>query len=265
MPATIKGTLVPQEQRFSERYSPTSGYTREIEWKSFDRARIQSYANRYARKGCEYSLDVVHGVATLHAIDTTGNVTIDTWEIGVSETLVSSILNPRNITNAGAGRVEMIARAIKDGSTIEAAALALEADTGDIYSGDITDNEYAVRLYNRMQAGDDSFFFNQYVLRHTTNAPSRWGSNVADANVGRIYTTAQLLSEAEDASAWIYPLPGRLSYKIQNIPVPAGIPNDRLWGWLKSASAESTAANNRINIVTEYKLGSLSTDEYATV
>src|SRR5690606_6075756 len=102
-----------------------------------------------------------------------------------------------------------------------------------------------------------------YVLRHTTNVSNRWNVNIADINVNRLYTTAQLLSEAQNAGLWNYPLPPRLAYKINAIAVPT-VQSGYLWSWLKSASSEASAANNRVNIVTEYALDQWSTDLYQT-
>jgi hypothetical protein len=257
-----RGTFQPKRQRITERWSPTTGHTREFEWRGFDEQQIRGYAAQYAQAGCEYEYINQFGHHHLVATDTSGNVTIDTWEIGVNEILVSSLRNPFNVFNLSAANLEVIARAIKDGSTLQEAQQALEDDTGDVY-GDVMDAA-AIRLYKRMIAGVDSFYHHQYTLRHTTNCSNRYSLNIADLNVNYIYTTANLLSETQSSFLWVYPLPGRLAYKILSIPFPAA-EDDYLWGWLKSASAESTAANNRVNIVTEYKLAMWTTDEYLIV
>ncbi len=262
----LRGTLTPLCQKVVERWSSTSGLETETEWKSFSGPQIRQFCSLYAAAGCDYEYVSQFGVHTLVARRPNSNgqseVTIDTWEIGVNKNIVSSLRNPRNITNIPAGYLELIGRAIKDGSTIEAARTALEADTGDTYAAGIDDNAYAVRLYQRMMKGDDSFNFYSYVLRHTTNVSNRYSVNVSDENVNCYYSTAGLLSETQ-SGVWVYPLPGRLRYKILNIPVPHDIPSNYFWGWLKSSSPESTTANNRVNIVTEYELGLISTDEYA--
>lgn len=260
--AEIRGTLSPLRQRTSERWSPTHGHTREFEWRGLSENQIRTYAYQYARAGCEYEYVSQHGVYTLVAVDTSGEVTIDTWEVQVNQVFVSSLLNPFNIENISTGNREIIARAVKDGSSLAEAQGVLEDETGDIY-GDVTD-AIAIRLYKRLIAGDDTFLAYRYVLRHTTNVSNRYTINVADQYVGYIYSTAELLSETQDGDSWIYPLPGRLAYKLNNLAYPSVDQIDAFsfWGWHKSASSESTAANNRVNIVTEYVLGAWKTDEY---
>lgn len=264
MPNEYRGTPVPLRQRFTQRFSPTSGHTGESEWRSFDLHEIQRYFNYFANAGCEVELEYSNGTARLYALDSTGAFTIDTWEVQVNQVFVSSLLNPFNIENIPAGYLELIAEAIKNGSTIAEAAATLEEATGDIYVDDISDNEWAVRLYKRMLGGDDSFLAYRYILRHTTNVSNRYQINVADQWVNYVFSTAELLTETQDNDSWVYPLPGRLAYKLNNIPAPSvdQIDANSFWGWLKSASSESTSAKNRVNIVTEYVLAAWKTDEY---
>lgn len=285
MPQVLRGTTIPLEQRFTEDFSPVNGVSRSIEWKSFDRAQIQAYADRYAQQGCAYNLDVVHGIATLVATDNSGNFTIDIWEVGVSDILVSSLKNPRNLAAIGDDNLLVIARALRDGSTLGDAVTSLDSDAiidsvqfADPFQFNGPTNEIAAaqRLYGRMLSGSDSFFFPQYILRHTTNVSNRYDINVSDVGVNQIYTPAKLISEATNANSWIFPLPPRLVFKLNAVileTVPrvrlddaSGIitvtPSNYMWGWLKSASPESTAPYDRVNIVTEYKLFLWSTDEY---
>ena len=270
MPQTLRGTTTPLEQRFSEDWSPVYGVTRSIDWKSFDYSKIRTFADSYAALGCSYHLDLQHGVATLTATDNTGNFTIDVWEVGVSDILVSSLKNPRNTAVISDNNLRVIARAFRDGATLEDAATSLVSDTivpantfptPFAFLGSGTEQSAAQRLYKRMLDGSDSFFYSQYVLRHTTNVSNRYNINVSDIGVNCIYSQAQLISEATNANSWIFPLPPRLVYKLNTIPVPA-IPANYMWGWLKTASPESTAPYDRVNIVTEYKLFLWSTDEY---
>ncbi len=259
MPNIYRGTLEPLLQRVSDRSSPVNGFVRELEYRGMSEARARALFGQYISAGMEAELTVSHGICSLVATDTSGAITIDTWEIGVNEILASSLKNPRNIDAISQGELELIARATRDGTDLETAAQTLEADTGDGYSTSLS--AAGERLWKRIIAGSDSFFHSQYVLRHTTNVSNRYAANVSDVGVNCIYSQAALFSETQNANLWIYPMPGRLGYKLNQIPVPT-VPSNYMWGWLKGASAESTAANNRVNIVTEYKLFTWSTDEY---
>lgn len=99
-----------------------------------------------------------------------------------------------------------------------------------------------------------NFLRGKYVVRHHTNAPSTYASNVADFSVEKIYTVAQLLSECQSSALWVLPMPGYLAYKINSYPVPTYLRGNYIWGALKTRSSATTAARGRVEIVTEYLL-----------
>lgn len=269
MSSVYRGSFAAQSQRYEERWSPISGLTRDMEWSGLHEGNMRILAQAVANSGCAYQLHRQFGVFHLVATDTSGEITIDTWEIGQNENVVSSLLNPLNRAAMPQTYLDLIGRAARDNSTIAEAAAALTEDTGITYPTTITDNAAAIRLWTRLAAGETGFYRSLYVLRHTTNVSNRYRRNISDIYVGRIYTVAQLLAETQDATLWVYPLPGRLAYKIEQAANDAiaefGTTANYLWGWLKSASPESSAANNRVNIVTEYKFFQWSTDEYLVV
>lgn len=118
----------------------------------------------------------------------------------------------------------------------------------------ITPGSTAEKLFNLLKRGTTSYVIGQYVLRHTTNVGNGYSANVSDTNVERVYTTAQLVTEISSVSLWRFPCPGRLVYKIQNIQPQFTTDSELLWGWRKLPSTETTAANNRVDISTEYVL-----------
>lgn len=113
--------------------------------------------------------------------------------------------------------------------------------------------------------GRTNFLRGKYVLRHHTNAPSNYTANVADFNVEKIYTIAQLLTECQSTTLWILPLPAYLSYKIQNYPVPVYMRPNYMWGGLKTRSTAATAARGRVEIMTEYLIDAWPIHTYGTV
>lgn len=127
--------------------------------------------------------------------------------------------------------------------------------------------EPLLRLAQMMISGQDSYQSSQYAIRHTTNAPGGWGLNRADVAVNKIYSQAQFLSEVTDSSLWYFPMPGRLQYKLAAAYTAFAALAPSLTGyavgWLKGPSAESSAANGRVEIQTNYVLDQWSTDIYA--
>ena len=216
---------------------------------------------------CSYTISYENGKATLETEDNRGNVTIDTWEIGVNRTTRSSFQNPLDIAALTTNDLKVIARAAQDGLSIMDALAALNADMtgGTPYTlPDITTPSATQRFYDRViTLGQDSYSLDQYTLRHTTNASNRGYYNVADANVNCIYTYAHFISEITNTSYWIFPAPneilGALSTIFGQLSSPA---SNFMQGALKGGSPRATAANNRINITTEYAIDVWSTDEY---
>lgn len=124
----------------------------------------------------------------------------------------------------------------------------------EAFTNPLTPGSTAMTLFNLLKRGTTSYVIGQYVLRHTTNVGNGYSANISDSNVERVYTTAQLVAEISNANLWRFPCPGRLVYKIQNITPQFTTNDELLWGWRKLPSTETTAANNRVDISTEYVL-----------
>lgn len=260
----IRGDMEPKRQVRVEQWSPLTGFVSESEYKTFDERWARNWAATFARRGIEYHLTIAHGVCTLRAVDAvTRTYTIDTWEIGINRLSPSALENPVVIANVGVNDVERAA-----GLAILRGYIKGEK-TYDEAKDLLTPVPYSVRVLDLLAKGQDAYYKTGYVLRHTTNAPNRYTANVADDNVDAVYTTAQLFSEVTDGDLWIFPLPDRLVYKLQTVTSMLisrhGTHSNFQWGWLKSGGAESTAADTRVNIVTEYEFDEWTTDYYVTV
>lgn len=110
-------------------------------------------------------------------------------------------------------------------------------------------------LYNELIRGTTHYPRGQYVLKHTTNVSNAYSANIADSRVEFVYTTAELVEEISDITLWTDPCPGRLILKIEAMEVQVPDSKFSVWGWRKLPSQETAAANNRIDISTEYWLG----------
>jgi len=274
----LRGTLQPQLQKWVGKYSPTSGFTYEQEFKGLSAELMQIVANDYANTGCSYTLTSQFGVATLATEDTRGNITLDTWEIGVSQTLISIFKNPLTIASMSAVELAFLAWTYEIGNNADATEEAFNASyTGQTYGGSFTlpsvsSSSAFWRLYERIFVfKEDSAFFDQYTLRHTTNVSNRYPSNIADTNKNCIYTPAQFYAEVQSTDYWLFPMPQAFVNVLASntAPTPPGSSTMNygkyLWGYLKGGSPRTTAANNRSNIVTEYKQFLWSTDTYGTI
>ena len=117
-------------------------------------------------------------------------------------------------------------------------------------------------FFEEYARGRTNFAHGKYVLRHTTLAPGNYSASVAEFNIEKIYSISQLLSEVQNSSLWIFPLPAYLAYKILNYPVPVNMPPNYTWGALKMRGNAVVAARGRIEIQQEYLIDAISVPTY---
>lgn len=266
---TLRGTKQPQLQRVTGRYSPGQGIVTNEDWRGLDENLMAALARQYANSGCEFELTTEFGVSTLKTTipgisrfnwtKNSGEVTIDTWEIAINAELASSYKNPKNVA--------LVALELDD-LTIFKAGVENKTTWSEVWAkldATVPDDDEAElkRCYDRFLRGSDSYFNDIYTVRHTTNVSNRFTQNVADTNLNCIYTPAMFYSEAQNPAYWIFPMPTAFISALTANPSQSAA--NYLWGYLKGGSPRVTAANNRINITTEYKQFLWSTDEYGTV
>lgn len=272
--STVKGSLAALLQEESWVYDPSRGVGYRATYRGASQAQMRDLAQTYVNAGISCVLTYNQGDTATLEIDNTTNSgsgagdglasTVDTWQIVGNDLSMDALSHPALFNGIAAaypsaplssiyGVINQMRAYLYD-KVPEATAFG---DSGLLNGAP----DICKRFYRLVIVGQDEYRRAQYVLRHTTNAPNRYSVNVADFGVEQIYSTAELLTECQDGALWYYPMPGRLAYKISAIPVPTAQTN-YLWGWLKSPSTEITAANNRIEITTEFTLEQWSTDFY---
>lgn len=262
-PFQVRGDPFPKAQRVDYDYDPGRGFLNRYHYEGISQQILINLQNDYVRAGIACRLSLYKGLGDLEVEDSSQQFTLDSWQLLGNDYQLDLFYHPTIVGNLTPGQIAA-ARTHLNNNADPAVAFAVSSDPliADLsgFAGTVIQ-----RFYEKFQRGVTAYESDQdgsgYVLRHTTNAPGRWQSNIADFGVGKIYTPAQLLTEVQDSSLWILPIPGRLAYKISNIPSPTPVANE-LWGWRKSRSTETLSANNRIEINTEYTLGQCDTDIY---
>lgn len=261
----LRGTNEPQVQNEGYNYDPSRGWIHNLDFYGQGATEIANLQTYYAAMGMAAQLVYLQGGnarldvsdATISTINGISGLT-DVWQIVGNEESRDGLSHPALILALGSTASNVIAAMRK--------ALAEDITTTDAFATGgplhgVANSATVQRFYELQTRGLTEYRHGQYVLRHTTNAPNRWGQNVADYGIDCIYTTAELLSECEDGGLWTYPIPGRLAFKIGNIVSPV-YQSGYLFGWLKGASTETTEVNNRVSITTEFILEQWSTDYY---
>jgi hypothetical protein len=268
---TLRGDPTPKLQRKTRRYNPEGGYVEMTDWASFSEAQILSLLNWAGNNGVEAEMTSRMGRHEITLTDTRGETRIDRWEFGVSEEQPSILQNPRLDVSVGGETITEIYRlaigvALRDGSSLDDACASKDVTTknGGTAITPPSATHRTRRVFELMKNGQTQYQTGNLVLRHTTNVSNRYATNISEVDENSIYYQADFLAEVSSTSLWIFPLPGRLYAKAQsffNRHEPAAKAY-YLYGWLKSVSPETAVSNNRVEIVTTYKLDFWSTDLY---
>lgn len=249
------GDLLPQRQRRSYSYDPERGDTKSEVWQNADEARMWAQAAVYRANRIPYEVVIEDNHATLTTQDPTGEYVIDTWQIENDELSPSCLLNPRHrqtlngvapITDEHLAMIADVTRGERDYNAVKALLAGYDR---------------ALRLLDRVNAGQTSYFKTRPVVRHTTNVSNRYNYNVASDYVEHIYSPAEFLSEVQDVGLWLFPMPDMLWNALLANPIPDNREGFQ-WGYLKRPPTVSTAANNRIDVNTLYLLDQWSTEDY---
>lgn len=254
IPAGAKGISAAIRQPDTVTWDPNRGQVRSKVWTSISAAAIDALAAearfwkqpyRIRSTGTSHTIEI-QAVESAEG-DPNEVMPVDRWEMPANE-LQKSIWEHNRLLGIDAAMLNAAKRGVDEGLTLD------ELAENPVF-GSVTAEEWdeIAEAFEHAQRQQDHFPVSQYVLRHVTNAPAAYDANIAEVNVERLYTTKQLIAEVTNPVLWENPLPGRLKWKIEHIQAPperAGF----LWSWRKLASAESTAANGRIEISTEYWL-----------
>ena len=248
----INGTLAPIPKAPEISWDPSRGQIISQRWESAGDG-LAATAARYAGARIQYSWTKSRHRSVLVA-NASGSqlglaeVICDTWQLLANE-IQKDVKEFPGFVAMEAAYPDTTRRVLRDANTFRDGYdynLNMPAPVAGAYPE-------ALYLFQLLTRGTTHYALGQYVLRHSTNVSNAYAANIADSNVERCYTTAQLLAEVQDTGLWTFPLPGRLAYKLQNIPAPTPQTNYQ-WGWRKLPSPEVTTANNRMEITTEYWL-----------
>jgi hypothetical protein len=106
----FRGTPEPLRQSYSESFDPETGWKKNWLWKGIDINAVRTFAAHSQAAGCATELTIVNSIAELEVRDTTGEITIDRWEVDADQVIKSSLYNPRNIAACGLDNLKILAR-----------------------------------------------------------------------------------------------------------------------------------------------------------
>ena len=102
----------------------------------------------------------------------------------------------------------------------------------------------AKAIYDAILSGETHFEVDQPTVTVTISALWNAPWSPTFINIGRTFTTAQMIDDADLVSSWI-----------QNLPQDSPNPTGYLYGWVKHAPEILTAAGDRTQLVQEYEYG----------
>lgn len=249
----VTGAIGKQRVSVTTKYDPANGKTVTTEWYEPGRT-LDGYAKSLEATGASYTLTQTDLKSTLvetasDSIATGGtDDTTDRWEVLANQVQKDVKEHPRWVATSDA---ERRAKLLKDVNRVLEKG---QASTHDWEDPDAPTDAKLRAFFNLLITGASHYATAEWVVRHTTNVWNGFPDNIADDGVLTVYTTASLISELSNSSLWTFPMPTRLQNKISGIAAPSPLAAGLTWGWLKMPSSESTGANNRIDISTEYWL-----------
>lgn len=277
VPSIIKGDASPQLQRQTLRYDPQRGYTHTLEYQGIATPTQNSLLDLYndnIRNGVECSITYEKDKVILNVNDSTGANSIDTWQIvgseltkdGLTHPYLTQFLSPQQVMAVRAGITSLpSAQTSDDASNIIKDVLALP----NIKI--ITDAQKALltRFIGLQGRGATEYRVANYVLRHTTNVPNNYQTTFPFGNADRLFSTVDMIADCTNSTLYVNQLPPVMAATLATIdltnqtafPIPASL--NYAWAWLKGATTQTSAANNRVDIASEYTYECWSTDYYA--
>lgn len=254
----VKGRSGPIAQPLRITYDPKNGRKVHTPFMASSVDSLLNHAEELEEKKIGYTIES-DGVKAWMSIDNAPTdeskeeTPIDTWEMPGNEIHKALFEHPRclAIEAASPGILGVIQNKYNLYQNGEGA--------DDVFSaGEPEVNTEARLIYGLMIRGTTHFAVSQYVLRHVQTISQQFSQNIVDEDVGKIYTTAKLITECEEFDIPLYP---RLKAKIQAIEEPDA-EDGYLWGWRKLPATEALASDNKIAITNEYWLEQWSTFLY---
>ena len=257
----INGNSAPFRVSVKSNYDPTRGITHSEEWHCVGDVGLEGTAALARENLAQYELTTSPKSSKITWSSNSGgggaggvmNIDADTWQV-LSNEVHKSIFDLnlyRYLPAEGS-----------PGSLAHVKEMVLRHENNEPIDP-LTGTSYS--LYQKLIHGVTEYPVGQYALKHTTNVSANSTGNRSDVNVERIYSTKALIDEITDYTLWVRPCPSRLVTKISGLAVQITNHDDYIWGWRKLPSTETTSANNRIDISTEYWLGSWSGDIYGSL
>lgn len=246
----INGSREPVRTSIRYSYDPQKGMVTRQEFESAGDG-LGGLANQCVRDGIQFE-HVANGRRSKLSFESSGNtgggedINADNWQLLCNETSKSIFEHKRVLDLAQTDPT--------DPNSVSSVKAQVELHEKNRALKEPLPTGDALLLYNMLIKGVSSYQVGGYVLKHTTNVAGGYAANIADINVEKVYSIPALVREISDVTLWTKPCPPRLIYKIQNLEVQIATNEDLLWGWRKLPAQETLAANNRIDISTEYWL-----------
>lgn len=249
----ITGDSSPQLQPGS--YGNTeSGQYAVVSYESTDVALIRQIAANIQVVGGLYDVEESFGKAriTIHLANNPNAIEapVDLWEY-FGQRAEKDLLE----ADVPSGITATLSQ--KNIEVIRGALNGIFPDGGEtLGSTDFTDGNQAnaLILYKLMLAGVRSAVARVPMLRHTQTVSNNWSVPASLTNVGRIISTAMLLSLESVPTSLLINLPNRVPTAFQTINVK--------YGWLKNDPTVQQVAFRKFQIVQEWEYGLWPTDVY---
>jgi hypothetical protein len=239
----ILGRRLPHLQSREESYDPNQGFTTTEDWQMHGGDRLAGKASFYRSVGGSYRLRQMGPKATLVATRSTTTIQQETaaerWELFTNSREFDIREHPKSVAlrrlTFDDGRKTRLGQVLE---AVDKHNRNVAVDTSSFSTEQLA-------LFDLMIGGGTTYPVWQWVLRYTANVPDTFNFfTEADDGLGTIYTTSQAVASVPA---------GRLRSTLLSISAPEA-DSALIWGWLKTASQQAQAAQNRVEISCEFYL-----------
>ncbi len=241
------------------KYTPNQGWTTTFTYTG-QQARIDTIADQYAISNTGASLEISQDSSPLRKLvvtfdykydgsPTTSEVPINNWELLGSD-LNKDVYEGERMIALGASVITAIRLAVQNvnAADVTTAATAYSDATGAITAAALAagvSQSDALDFFDVLVKGTTSFPHSEFVLKRTQSVSNTYATKFALNDINKLYTTEQILAEAE--------IPSTIIFDISLIEVPP--PQlGYTWAWLKRSPQVATSAGARIQVTQEYWL-----------
>jgi hypothetical protein len=246
----INGLTRFVESRETVRWTPDKGRTITVIYRGRMKD-IEAAARQFEAAGIPYVIRNTAPIAELETQELPEDIDAPlagSWEIEGRPEQVSLMQHPKYLRLTE--DEQKIIKALVDGKTdLKPSEIASGEKTIEGIEGKAKLTGDALQFYTLLWKGQQNYGRMTWVARHSIQCSTKKQSEISGANIGKLYSTAQLQDEAASYNDGMIDIfRAEVAKAVPSEPAPPG----HVWAWLKNGPTVRIIANDRVECQVEY-------------